>query len=60
MSAEAKPYRGFIVTLAEIIERNIARARAVSELSNLSDRDLADIGLSRGDIPAVVSGSFSN
>ena len=28
--------------------------RSVTELSRLTDRELADIGLSRGDIPAVA------
>lgn len=30
--------------------------RNVSELSQLSDRELADIGLDRSDIPRVASG----
>ena len=32
--------------------------RNVSELSQLSDRELADIGLDRSDIPSVAAGSW--
>jgi len=32
------------------------RRAATAELSSLSDRNLADIGLTRGDIPAAVRG----
>jgi uncharacterized protein YjiS (DUF1127 family) len=32
------------------------RRAAAAELSSLSDRSLADIGLTRGDIPRVVRG----
>lgn len=41
----AAPFRGFV-----------ARERALRELAGLGDRDLADIGLTRSDIPAVVAG----
>jgi uncharacterized protein YjiS (DUF1127 family) len=34
--------------------------RNVSELSQLSDRELADIGLDRSDIPRVASGHYNN
>lgn len=30
----------------------------VAELSHLSDRELADIGLDRSDIPRVASGNY--
>ena len=33
--------------------------RNVAELSHLSDRELADIGLDRSDIPRVASGNFN-
>ena len=33
--------------------------RNVSELSQLSDRELADIGLDRSDIPRVAAGSYN-
>ncbi len=32
--------------------------RNLSELSRLSDRELADIGLDRTDIPRVAAGSY--
>jgi uncharacterized protein YjiS (DUF1127 family) len=32
--------------------------RNVSELSQLTDRELADIGLDRSDIPRVAAGQF--
>jgi uncharacterized protein YjiS (DUF1127 family) len=40
----------------ELPHRNAVRA----ELSALSDRDLADIGLSRSEIPMVFNRSFAN
>lgn len=38
------------------------RARAMDRdaLNAMSDRDLADIGLSRAEIPAVVAGSYQD
>ena len=33
--------------------------RNMSELSRMSDRELADIGLDRSDIPRVAAGSYS-
>lgn len=33
--------------------------RNLDELSQLNDRDLADIGLSRSDIPRIASQSFA-
>jgi uncharacterized protein YjiS (DUF1127 family) len=33
--------------------------RNVNELSQLSDRELADIGLDRTDIPRVAAGTFN-
>jgi|SRR5579863_7467072 uncharacterized protein YjiS (DUF1127 family) len=41
----AAPFRAFF-----------ARELVLRELTSLGDRDLADIGLSRSDIPAVVAG----
>jgi len=34
------------------------RSRARSELLSMSDRQLSDIGISRGEIDAVVRGEF--
>ncbi|MCO5129422.1 MAG: DUF1127 domain-containing protein [Xanthobacteraceae bacterium] len=33
--------------------------RNLDELSRLSDRELADIGIERSDIPRVASGSYN-
>jgi len=33
--------------------------RTMDELSQLSDRDLADIGLTRSDIESVAAGTFA-
>jgi uncharacterized protein YjiS (DUF1127 family) len=33
--------------------------RNIDELDNLSDRDLADIGIQRSDIPAVAAGTYN-
>lgn len=33
--------------------------RNVSELSQLTDRELADIGLDRSDIPRVAAGNYN-
>jgi len=33
--------------------------RNVAELSQLSDRELADIGIDRSDIPRIASGAYN-
>ncbi|WP_436639980.1 DUF1127 domain-containing protein [Microbaculum sp. FT89] len=40
------------------LQRRREADRIVRELSRMTDRDLADIGLGRGDIMAVANGSF--
>jgi len=35
------------------------RSRISCQLGRMSDRDLADIGITRGDIDAVVRGQFT-
>lgn len=37
------------------IHEHRQRARTIAELMRLTDRQLADIGLSRSDIPSVVA-----
>ena len=37
------------------IDRSIANARAIRDLVNLNDRVLADIGIERSDIPAIIA-----
>jgi uncharacterized protein YjiS (DUF1127 family) len=34
------------------------RARIVSELSATSDRELAELGFSRADLPAIANGTY--
>lgn len=43
-------------TVVGAIIGGIAQARQLAELSQLSDRQLADIGIKRSDIPRVVMG----
>ena len=38
------------------IKQQRAHSRACNELNNLSDRELADLGIFRADIPSVVAG----
>ncbi len=42
--------------LVRSVARKLKRNRTMAELHALSDRDLRDIGLYRGDIPRVVAG----
>jgi uncharacterized protein YjiS (DUF1127 family) len=49
--------------LASIARRYLAWREQVEmrrELSNLNDRELADIGISRSDIPRIVSQTMQN
>ncbi len=54
-----KAFRG-IGAMFSNFGQAIARARTASELSALDDRMLADIGLTRGDIPAFVAGHIQS
>jgi uncharacterized protein YjiS (DUF1127 family) len=47
-----------LLSLIRMIQAFRDYQRNVSELSQLSDRELADIGLDRSDIPRVASGSY--
>lgn len=44
--------------IAQAVRKWRERSRARNELQRLTDLELADIGLSRGDIDAVVRGDF--
>lgn len=46
--------RGLYAQGAEWLEKRRAYYRTLSELNGLSDRELADIGISRADIPSVA------
>jgi uncharacterized protein YjiS (DUF1127 family) len=48
-----------LLSLIRMIQAFRDYQRNVSELSQLSDRELADIGLDRSDIPRVAAGSYN-
>ena len=48
-----------LLSLIRMIQAFRDYRRNVNELSQLSDRELADIGLDRSDIPRVAAGSYS-
>jgi uncharacterized protein YjiS (DUF1127 family) len=48
-----------LLSLIEMIRTFRNYQRTVAELSELSDRELADIGLNRSDIPRVAAGNWS-
>ena len=48
-----------LLSLIRMIQAFRDYQRNVSELSQLSDRELADIGLDRSDIPRVAAGSYT-
>ena len=45
-------------SVVRAVRRWQERERVLGELRSLDDRQLADIGLSRGDIEAVADGKF--
>jgi uncharacterized protein YjiS (DUF1127 family) len=48
-----------LLSLIRLIQAFRDYQRNVSELSQLSDRELADIGLDRSDIPRVAAGNYN-
>jgi uncharacterized protein YjiS (DUF1127 family) len=48
-----------LVSFIRMIQAFRDYQRNVAELSQLSDRELSDIGLDRSDIPRVASGSYN-
>jgi uncharacterized protein YjiS (DUF1127 family) len=54
--ALARGARGMLARAADAVLGFGERARLRDELGRLTDRDLADIGLTRADIPAVIAG----
>jgi uncharacterized protein YjiS (DUF1127 family) len=44
--------------IADPISRALQYRRTFAELASLDDRTLADLGISRGDIPAIASGTY--
>ena len=49
----------FAKRVANFVRHNLERTAIARELAALNDRELADIGLSRGDIPAVAERSVT-
>jgi uncharacterized protein YjiS (DUF1127 family) len=49
-----------LLSLIRFIQAFRDYQRNLSELSQLSDRELADIGLDRSDIPNVAAGNYKN
>jgi uncharacterized protein YjiS (DUF1127 family) len=47
-----------LLSLIRMIQAFREYRRNVSELAQLSDRELADIGLDRSDIPRVAAGRY--
>ena len=48
-----------LLSFIRMIQTFLDYRRNVSELSQLSDRELADIGLDRSDIPRVAAGTYN-
>ncbi len=48
----------FGINVVHAVRRWQERDRVMNELQSMDDRQLADIGLSRGDIESVASGKF--
>jgi uncharacterized protein YjiS (DUF1127 family) len=48
-----------LLSLIRMIQAFRDYQRNVNELSQLSDRELADIGLDRSDIPRVAAGTYN-
>jgi uncharacterized protein YjiS (DUF1127 family) len=49
-----------LLSLIRMIRAFREYQRNVSELAQLSDRELADIGLDRSDIPRVAAGTYQS
>lgn len=49
-----------LLSLIRLIQSFRDYQRNLAELSQLSDRELADIGLDRSDIPNVAAGNYRN
>lgn len=47
-----------LLSLIRMVQKLREYHRNFNELSQLSDRELADIGLDRSDIPRVASGQY--
>jgi uncharacterized protein YjiS (DUF1127 family) len=59
LNRQDKETTPMLLSLIRMIRAFRDYQRNVSELSQLSDRELADIGLDRSDIPRVAAGSYN-
>jgi uncharacterized protein YjiS (DUF1127 family) len=51
-------FRSTVATMRETMAKRRERARAYAELESYSDRQLHDLGITRGDIRSIVDGTF--
>ena len=51
--------RGIFTAMRATVDRYFVRQRLTRELESHTDRQLADMGIARADIGAVVSGRFN-
>jgi uncharacterized protein YjiS (DUF1127 family) len=56
-ASEQHPTQPFMMALVARFHNALERQHAIQELESLDDRMLADIGVSRYDIPRVVDGT---
>jgi uncharacterized protein YjiS (DUF1127 family) len=56
-ASEQHSHHPFMRTLVARFQHALERQRAIQELESLDDRMLADIGVSRYDIPRLVDGT---
>lgn len=59
LNPDTKETTAMLMSLIRMIQAFRDYQRNLSELSRLSDRELADIGLDRSDIPRVAAGSYN-
>ena len=57
--ADARDQQRSPLSLAGRVSAWLQRRAAITELANLTDRELADIGISRADIPHVFEPAFN-
>lgn len=58
VSQMADGFASGVSAVAGFVSDELTRRRVAHELSALSDRDLADIGVVRDDIPGIAAGTF--
>jgi len=65
IAASRSLWSNFVAALADLSARyqeaqraRVERARIYAELDTCTDRELADMGISRADIPAIANGTY--